>query len=481
MDIGFLIDGDSVNAEDGGIFERKDPVTGKVATVAAAASLADVSRVALSSAKAFKTWSETGPGERRKLLLATADLLETKTPEFISLMLEEIGATAPWSGFNVAFAASVIREAAALTTQIKGEIIPADKPGTLSMAIRQPAGVVLSMAPWNAPIILAARAIAAPLACGNTVILRSSEICPATHMLLGKIFNDAGFPPGVVNVISNDPADAPEIVAELIAHPAIRRINFTGSSNVGKSIAKLAAAELKPVLLELGGKAPFIVLDDADIEGAVNAAAFGAFMNQGQICMSTERFIVDESIADEFVNKFAQKASNLPSGDPRGKVVLGSLVSEDSAIRMIELVEDAISKGAKLVAGGKRNGSIVEATLLDHITPEMRIYKEESFGPVKGIIRVKGDEEAIDIANDTEYGLSSSVYTKDTRRGMDIAKKLETGICHINGPTVGDEAQMPFGGTKSSGYGRFGGSAVINEFTELRWVTIEDPDQHYPF
>ena len=234
-------------------------------------------------------------------------------------------------------------------------------------------------------------------------------------------------------------------------------------------------------MLELGGKAPFIVLDDADIEGAVNAAAFGAFMNQGQICMSTERFIVDESIADEFVNKFAQKASNLPSGDPRGKVVLGSLVSEDSAIRMIELVEDAISKGAKLVAGGKRNGSIVEATLLDHITPEMRIYKEESFGPVKGIIRVKGDEEAIDIANDTEYGLSSSVYTKDTRRGMDIAKKLETGICHINGPTVGDEAQMPFGGTKSSGYGRFGGSAVINEFTELRWVTIEDPDQHYPF
>ena len=481
MDIGFLIDGTSVNAEDGDIFERKDPVTGKIATVAAAAKFADVSKVALSSARAFETWSETGPGTRRKLLLAAADLLETKTPEFTKLMLEEIGATAPWAGFNVAFAASVIREAASLTTQIKGEIIPADKPGTLSMAIRQPAGVVLSMAPWNAPIILAARAIAAPLACGNTVILRSSEICPATHMLLGQVFNDAGFPPGVVNVISNAPEDAPEIVAELIAHPAIRRINFTGSSNVGKSIAKLAAEQLKPVLLELGGKAPFIVLDDADIDGAVNAAAFGAFMNQGQICMSTERFIVDEAIADEFVTKFATKAKGLPSGDPRGQVVLGSLVSEDAAIRMIELVDDAVSKGAKLVAGGKRNGSIVEATLLDHITTDMRIYTEESFGPVKGIIRVSGEEKAIKVANDTEYGLSSSVYTKDTRRGMNVAKKLQTGICHINGPTVGDEAQMPFGGTKSSGYGRFGGNAVINEFTELRWVTIEDPDQHYPF
>lgn len=481
MDIGFLINGETVNAVNGGTFERKDPVTGKVATVAAAASLTDVSKVVLSSAKAFESWSETGPSERRKLLLAAADLLETKTPEFIALMLEEIGATAPWAGFNVMFAAGIIREAASLTTQIKGEIIPADKPGTLSMAIRQPAGVVLSMAPWNAPVILAARAIAAPLACGNTVILRSSEICPATHLLLGQVFNDAGFPPGVVNVISNDPADAPEIVAGLIAHPAIRRINFTGSSSVGKSIAKLAAAELKPVLLELGGKAPFIVLDDADIDGAVNAAAFGAFMNQGQICMSTERFIVDEAIADDFVTKFANKASNLPSGDPRGQVVLGSLVSEDSAIRMIELVEDAVSKGAKLVAGGKRNGSIVEATLLDYITPEMRIYTEESFGPVKGIIRVKGEDEAVKIANDTEYGLSSSVYTQDTRRGMNIAKKLETGICHINGPTVGDEAQMPFGGTKSSGYGRFGGNAVINEFTELRWITIEDPDQHYPF
>lgn len=481
MNIGFIIDGENAEPADGATFERHDPVTGKLATTAAAASLADVEKVAASAAEAFVTWSETGPGERRRLLLAAADLLETKTEEFTKLMLEEIGATAPWSGFNVHLAAGVLREAASMTTQIKGEIIPADKPGTLSMAVRQPAGVVLGMAPWNAPVILGVRAIAAPLACGNTVILRSSETCPATHHLIVKVLNEAGFPKGVINVISNAPKDAPEIVAALIAHPAVRRINFTGSSNVGRTIAKLAAEQLKPVLLELGGKAPFLVLDDADIDKAVDAAAFGAFMNQGQICMSTERFVVDEKVADEFVEKFAAKASKLPSGDPRGQVVLGSLVSEASAIRMIELIEDAVAKGATLVAGGKRDSSIVEATLLDHVTPEMRIYAEESFGPVKSIVRVNGDEEAVRVANDTEYGLSAAIFSNNVTRALALSKRLQTGICHINGPTLSDEAQMPFGGTKSSGYGRFGGTSVINEFTELRWVTIEDPNQHYPF
>lgn len=480
MDINFLVDGESVPAIKGGTYDRMDPVTGKLATRAAAATVEDVEKVVNSAATAFTTWSEVGPGERRKLLNAAADRLEARTPEFAKLMTEEIGATGPWGGFNVMFAATMLREAASLTTQIKGEIIPANKPGIMSMAVRQPAGVVLCMAPWNAPVILGVRAIAAPLACGNTVVLRSSEVCPGTHRLIGEVLNEVGFPKGVVNVISNAPSDAPEIVAALIAHPAIRRINFTGSSSVGKIIAKLAAEHLKPVLLELGGKAPFIVLDDADLDQAVDAAAFGAFMNQGQICMSTERFIVDEAVADEFVAKFAAKASKLPAGDPRGHVVLGSLVSEASAIRMTELIDDAVAKGAKLLAGGKRTGSIVEATLLDNVTPDMRIYAEESFGPVKGIVRVKGEAEAVRVANDTEYGLSSAVFTKDVARGLAISKKLQTGICHINGPTVSDEAQMPFGGTKSSGYGRFGGLGVINEFTELRWVTIEG-EQHYPF
>lgn len=480
MKIGFIIDGTAVDAASGATFDRRDPVTGAVATTAAAAGVADVNTVVAAAAKAFETWSETGPSERRALLLKAADLLESRVGDFTRLMLEETGATAPWAGFNVHLAAGILREAAALTTQITGEVIPSDKPGILSLAIRQPAGVVLGMAPWNAPVILGVRAIAAPLACGNTVILRSSEACPGTHHLIGQVLNDAGFPKGVVNVISNAPADAAAIVEALIAHPAVRRVNFTGSSKVGKIIAKLAAEHLKPVLLELGGKAPFIVLDDADIDQAVNAAAFGAFMNQGQICMSTERFIVDDKVADAFVAKLAAKASHLPAGDPRGHVVLGSLIDLKAAERMDDLIADAVSKGGVVVAGGKRDGSIVEATVIDHVTPAMRIYSEESFGPVKPIIRVKGVDEAVRVANDTEYGLSSAVFGQDIKRALAVTKRIETGICHINGPTVHDEAQMPFGGVKSSGYGRFGGKAVIAEFTELRWVTIEGPQQ-YPF
>jgi vanillin dehydrogenase len=480
MDISFIVDGTAMEAEGGATYERKDPMTGKVATRAAAATLADVDKVVAAASGAFETWSQTGPGLRRALLLKAADLMESRTNDFIKLMLEETGATAPWAGFNVHLAAGILREAASLTTQIAGEVIPSDKPGILSMAIRQPAGVVLGIAPWNAPVILGTRAVAAALACGNTVILRSSEVCPGTHQLIGQVLNDAGFPKGVVNVLSNAPADAPKIVEALIAHPAIRRINFTGSTKVGRIIAKLAAEHLKPVLLELGGKAPLLVLDDADLDQAVDAAAFGAFMNQGQICMSTERIIVDDKIADAFVAKLAAKASKLPAGDPRGHVVLGSLVDLAPAERMDVLLADAVGKGAKVIAGGKRNGTVVEATLLDHVKAEMKIYSEESFGPVKSIVRVKGVDEAVRVANDTEYGLSAAVFGRDIMRAMAVAKRIESGICHINGPTVADEAQMPFGGMKASGYGRFGGKAVIDEFTDLRWITVEGP-QHYPF
>ncbi len=478
--IGFIIDGKETGGSSGKTFERVDPVTGKVATVAPAANIADVDMVAKAAAKAFESWAETGPNERRALLNKAADLMDSRVDEFARLMLEETGATAPWADFNVHLGASILREAAALTTQITGEVIPSDKPGILSMAVRQPVGVVLGMAPWNAPVILGVRAIAAALACGNTVILRSSEACPGVHHLIVKTLNDAGFPAGVANVISNAPEDAPEIVAALITQPAIRRINFTGSTHVGKIIAKLAAEHLKPVLLELGGKAPFIVLEDADLDQAVDAAAFGAFMNQGQICMSTERFIVHEKVADVFAEKLAAKAKALPAGDPRGNVVLGSLVDLKSAKRMDALIADALAKGGKVLAGGTREGSVVEATIIDGVTPQMDIYSQESFGPVKPIIRVKDAEEAIRVANDTEYGLSSAIFSQDVKRALALSRKLETGICHINGPTVADEAQMPFGGVKSSGYGRFGGKAVISEFTELRWITIEGP-QHYPF
>jgi acyl-CoA reductase-like NAD-dependent aldehyde dehydrogenase len=349
------------------------------------------------------------------------------------------------------------------------------------MALREPVGVLVGMAPWNAPVILGVRAVAMPLACGNTVVLKASEMCPATHRLIVETLNAAGLPKGVLNIITHSAEDAPEVVSALIAHPKVRRINFTGSTRVGRIIAEQAGRHLKPVLLELGGKAPMVILDDADLDGAVNAAAFGAFMNQGQICMSTEKIVVDARVADTFVERFAAKAAALPYGEPSGQVVLGACVNRSTVERVAELIDDAVAKGAVLVTGGATDSAIMPATVVDRVTPEMRIYGEESFGPVVSIVRVDGDEQAIAAANDTEYGLSAAVFGRDVQRALAVARRIESGIVHVNGPTVSDEAQMPFGGVKSSGYGRFGGKAGIDAFTELRWVTIEDAGQHYPF
>jgi vanillin dehydrogenase len=479
--VSLLIGERTVAATDNRTFERRDPFTGEVATTAAAASIADAKVALDAAAAAFPAWSATGPNERRMLLLKAADLIDARGAEFSSLMTAECGAIGPWGHFNAHFAASLLREAAAMTTQVSGEVIPSDKPNSFAMAIRQPVGVCVGIAPWNAPVILGVRAIAMPLACGNTVVLKASEMCPATHALIGTIMKEAGLPAGVVNIVTNAPADAPKVVETLIAHPATRRVNFTGSTKVGRIIAEIAAKHLKPVLLELGGKAPMVILDDADIDEAVKAAAFGCFANMGQICMSTERIIVDEKIADAFVEKFAAKAKSLPHGDPRGHVVLGALVTKDAVVRNKELLDDAVAKGAKVAAGGQFEGAVVSATVLDKVTSAMRIYMEESFGPVKPVVRVKGVEEAVRVANDTEYGLSASVFGRDIARAMSVAKRIQSGICHINAPTVHDEGQMPFGGTKASGYGRFGGKAAIDEFTELRWITIQTGPHPYPF
>ncbi|WP_370222374.1 aldehyde dehydrogenase [Pararhodobacter marinus] len=481
MKIDMLIAGEPAGARNGQTFERIDPVTGDVATTAPAATADDVEAIVAAAQKAFVTWSKTGPNERRRLLNKAADILAGKADEFTRLMTAETGSTGPWGGFNTMFASGILREAASSTTHIKGEIIPSDKPGTMAMGVRRPLGVCLGIAPWNAPVILGVRAVAQAVACGNTVILKASEMCPATHALIGQCFTEAGFPAGVVNVVTNAPKDAADLVAALIRHDHVKHVNFTGSTGVGRIIGRLAGENLKPVLLELGGKAPLIVLDDADLDGAVNAAVFGSFMNQGQICMSTERIIVDDKIADAFVEKLAARAASLATGDPRGQVHLGSLVTEGAAEKIEELVQDAVSKGAKLVAGGQRDGALVPAGVLDGVTPDMRIYAEESFGPVKSVIRVKGDDEAVRVANDTEYGLSSAVHGSDLKRAMAVAERIESGICHINGPTVSDEAQMPFGGVKASGHGRFGGDMGVIEFTDLRWITVEDPHQHYPF
>jgi acyl-CoA reductase-like NAD-dependent aldehyde dehydrogenase len=474
-----LYGGEARAASNGAVFERRNPATGAVATRAAAATLDDVDAAVASARDAFPAWSAMAPGARRALLMSAADKMEALRSRFVEAAVEEAGGAPMWYQFNVSLAANMLREAAAMTTQIGGEVIPSDVPGSLAMGVRQACGVVVGIAPWNAPIILGTRAVAMPLACGNTVILKSSEMCPQLHRLIGQVFVDAGFPPGVVNVISNAPGDAAQVVERLIAHPAVRRVNFTGSTKVGRIIAEQAARHLKPVLLELGGKNPVVVLDDADLDAAVEAAAFSAFFNQGQICMSADRILVDRKVADQFVEKLAAKTATLKAA--RSDAPLAGMVDPAAASRVDAMLQDARARGASVTqAAGGVDGNIMQPAIVDQVTPEMLVYQEESFGPIVSVLRFDSDEEAIRLANDSEYGLSSAVFSRDIGRAMAVAQRIESGICHINGPTVHDEAQMPFGGVKGSGYGRFGGKAAIAEFTDLRWITVQTGPRHFP-
>ena len=462
-------------------FQRRNPLTGAVASTAVAMTIEQALQVVDTASRAQSAWAAQGPNAKRSCLLRVADELARRGDALVQSMAAEVGSTKAWAGFNVSLAVSMMTEAAALTTHITGEVIPSDRPGCLSIAVPEPVGVVLGIAPWNAPVILGVRAIATPLACGNAVVFKASEVCPATHQIIVEACTAGGLPAGLVGLVSNAPRDAAAVVGALIDHPAIRRINFTGSTAVGRRIALRAAEQLKPVLLELGGKAPLLVLHDADLDEAVKAAAFGAFMNQGQICMSTERIIVVDSVAAEFTRRFRDKVSTMKAADPSEPgAALGAVVDQKTVDRVAALVADALAKGATLLIGGEPRGLVMPPHAVDGVTRDMALYHEESFGPVVAILHAQDEEAAIRLANDTEYGLSAAVFTRDTARGMKVARRLKSGICHINGATVHDEAQMPFGGVKGSGYGRFGGKAGIREFTELRWLTVETEPGHFP-
>jgi len=476
-----LIGGEWTPASGGGTFERMDPFTGEAVTVAAAAGREDARRAVEAAAAAFPGWAATPPAERRALLSRAADILMGRAPEIAGIMTEEVGGTFGWGMFNCDLASRMLREAAAQAYSVVGEVIPSDVPGALAMGVRQPAGVVVGMAPWNAPVILSTRAVATPLAYGNTVVLKASEQCPRTHAAVVRALVDAGLPPGAINLVIHAPDDAPEVVDELIAHPAVRRVNFTGSTRVGRIVAMKCAEHLKRCLLELGGKAPQVVLADANLDAAADAASFGAFMNSGQICMSTERIVVDRKVAGDLGEKLAERAGKLVTGDPRDQgTMIGPVVNDGARERVMELIEDARANGAEVLAGGDADGNLVTPTVLAKVTPEMRVYGEESFGPVVTIVAVDGPDEVVRVANNTEYGLAAAVFGGDVDAAMEVARRIESGICHVNSSTVHDEPQMPFGGVKASGWGRFGGRAALEEFTELRWMTVQQTPRHYP-
>jgi len=423
------------------------------------------------AAQAFASWSQWPVADRAAMLRKMVAQLDTHRAEFYAIAAQEVGASRVWIDFNIDLAIETLLHVASLSPALDERVVEVERTAKRSIVRRQAAGVVLGMVPWNAPIALGVRAVACPLMCGNTVVMKGSELCPQTHRLLVDVLNAVGLPEGVLVFVVNSPDEAHETMVQLIAHPCIRRINFTGSTRVGREVAIEAARYLKPVLLELSGKAPLIVLEDADLEAAVEAAIFGAFFNQGQICMSTERIIAVKSIADAFVSKLEARTRLLSAADPVVETAgLGRLVSSDAVVRITGLIEEAVSKGARLLVGGQVDGTVMQPAVIDGISSNMRIYHEETFGPVAGVLRVHDEEEAISIANDTDLGLNAAIFTNDMDRAQMIADRLEFGVVQINGPTVHDDPSMPFGGMKMSGHGRFGGESAINEFTETRWI-----------
>jgi acyl-CoA reductase-like NAD-dependent aldehyde dehydrogenase len=477
------INGEWVSALDSEIYDDFNPYSGEVFARVASGKRADAKRAVEAAVTAFPGWSHTLPSERQSLFLKAADILEKKRDEIVAVLAEETGCTFGFAMFQAGFTPGLLREAAAQAHQISGEIIPSDLPGAFYMAIRQPVGVVAGIGPWNAPLILSLRSICMPIAYGNTAVLKpSTESAIAGGILIAEVFHQAGFPPGVLNAVTNGPGRSGEIGDEFIENPKVRRINLTGSSAVGRQLAEKAGRHLKRVALELGGQNPMIVLCDADIDYAVNAAVFGGFLHQGQICMSTRRIIIEKPVAATFIDKFVTKVSRLKVGNPKDpETIIGPLINKHQLEDVRKSVEAAVRDGARVLCGAKAEGLCFYPTVLTNVKPGTPFYHEETFGPVVSIIEVENEDRAVTVANDTPYGLSAAVITRDFAKGLAIAERIESGIVHINDQTVHDEPQVPFGGVKDSGWGRFGGRAGLEEFTELRWISMQRIPRQYPF
>ncbi|GIF20103.1 acyl-CoA reductase-like NAD-dependent aldehyde dehydrogenase [Actinoplanes tereljensis] len=441
-------------------------------------------RLAIEAAHAaFPAWSALAPTERQLIFIRAADALGRRRESVIDLLAAETGCGAHFAGIQFDFSLSLLRQAAGLTHQPTGQILPTDLPGSRALAVRRPVGVVAAIAPWNAALSLAGRAIVGPLALGNTVVLKPSEESPITGgTLWAEVFAEAGLPAGAVNVVTHAPGDAGMIAEELVTHPLVRRISFTGSTVTGRRLAELAARHLKRPVLQLSGHNPLVVLADADLTLAVDAATYGAFVHQGEICMCVRRIIVDESVAAEFTSRFIARVEKLPVGDPRDPTtVVGPLINEWALSLVERRVAEAVSLGARVLTGGTAVPPCYPPTVLTNVPAEAEIAFEETFGPVALLETAAGPEDALRRANASRYGLTAAIISADTYRALDLARRLEVGIVHINDQTVHDEPQMPFGGLKDSGWGRFGLQFADEDFTELQWITMRDSGRTFPF
>ncbi len=454
-------------------FDDLEPFTGRVFAHIPASTRDDARDAVDAAAAAFPSWAALGPRERQRLFLTAADIVERRAPDLIALLAAETGAVAKFAGFQVQWSAGFLRQAAQWPYDMGGEIIAVEAPDTTCYAFRQPLGVVAGFTPWNGAFNLAWRTIAPPLATGNTVVLKPSEEAPvAAGLVIAEILEEAGFPAGVCSVITHAAGAAVGIADEFFERPEVRAINFTGSTAVGRHLAERAAHHLKKIVLELGGFNPMLVLADADIENAVETAAFAAFFHQGQICMNARKIIVEAPVYDDFLERFAAKARTLTVGDPRDpSSALGPLINASAVAKAQARLAAAQARGATVVAGGRFHGPCLEPTILIDVEPGSPLHCEETFAPVVIVERVDDVAAALAVANGTSYGLTASIMCGDTGRGLELGKRVEAGVVNVNGPTMYAEPVMPIGGVKDSGWGRFGRWSVEN-FTDRHVVTV---------
>jgi aldehyde dehydrogenase (NAD+) len=479
---GQVIDGLHRAGGTGRVIEDLNPYTGEVVAKLTLANADDLDHAFAAAARAQRDWAERGPSERSAVFLSAAGVMERRHDEIVGWLIAESGSTRMKAEAEWAFTHAGMLWAATLPFRIAGRILPVDIPGRESRVYRRPLGVVGVISPWNFPLYLSNRSIAPALALGNAAVVKPADDTPvAGGLLLAKIYEEAGLPPGLLNVVVGDVAD---IGDQFTLHPVPKLISFTGSTRVGKRIGVLAmnGPYLKRIALELGGNSPLVVLDDADLDRAVSAALFGRFFHQGQICMSSNRIIVDTSVYERFVEQFVERARTLRHGDPRDpQTAIGPIINRRQLDAMQQKMAQARAEGIKQVLGGPAEGFVLPPHVFVDVHNNSALAQSELFGPIAVIIRADGEQEALRLANQTEYGLSSAVFTKDEARGVRFALRVQAGMTHVNECTIADDPNNMFGGEKNSGLGRFGGDWVISEFTTDHWVTVQHTCPKYPF
>ena len=475
-----FVDGEFRDAEGAAAAAVLDKGRGEELARAGVASPSDLEGAVASARAAQPGWAAEPYDVRAGLLRAVAQQVTDRGDEIAELIVRETGCIRGKADYEVGAGANELWEAAGLTSRATAEVVPSHNPGKLSLVQRVPVGVVGAITPWNFPFVLGMRVIAPAIALGNTVVIKPAPQTPITGaLLIAEMFAEAGAPPGILQVV----AGGDEIGEHLVAHPSVRMIHFTGSSAVGREIAKIAGGQLKRVSLELGGNNALVVLDDADLEEATMIGAWSAFHYQGQTCITAGRHIVAESLFDRYVERLAERAKAITVGDPASEEVgLGPMISEEQRDRGHDILERSVAAGARIVEGGTYDGLFYRPTVVVDVTREMPVWSEEIFAPVAPVMAVASDEEALALTNDTDYGLVNAVLTGSTERGLAFAEGVESGMVHVNDSTCLDEAHVPFGGMGASGLGgRSGGEANLEEFTERRWIGIQRSGVEYPY